>query len=229
MADAVVGRLHGMAVGVGHLLQAAVAVLVGVLDQLLGLAVNADAFEVMVRVVRQRILQAVAADDLGHVIERVVGVGYARDLGAVRLFARDLGRAALCVVLIGRPVAEAVGHFLVAGGIFVHGIRGNAAARVGLADEVVARVLRAVAVGCKAEGAVDRAELAVGEGGLRQRVAVPVRRLFKRRGGILLFAGGIALKFILSKSLLYISAPSSRIEKLSDCIKHTIAENVVLK
>ena len=122
LADAVVGRLHGMAVGVDHLLQAAVAVLVGVLDQLLGLAVNADAFEVMVRVVRQRILQAVAADDLGHVIERVVGVGYARDPGAVRLFARDLGCAALCVVLIGRLVAEAVGHFLVAGGIFVHGI-----------------------------------------------------------------------------------------------------------
>ena len=229
LADAVVGSLHGMAVGVGHLLEASVAVFICVLNKFFRLAVNADALEIVVCGVRQNILQPVAADDFGHVIKSVVGVGYIGKLGPVSLSVRNLGRLARSVVLVCRLVAEAVGHFLVAGSILVDGIFCLVSARIGLSDKVVAGILRTVAIGREAEGAVDRAELAVCKSGLGQRVAVPVRRLFKRRGGILLFAGGIALKFILSKSLLYISAPSSRIEKLSDCIKHTIAENVVLK
>ena len=54
LADGVVGGLHGMAVGVGHLLQPGVAVLVGVGDQVLALALDADRLEIVEGVVGDR-------------------------------------------------------------------------------------------------------------------------------------------------------------------------------
>ncbi len=152
-----------MAVGVGHALQAAVAVLVGVLDERLALTLDADGCKVMELVVGKGILHTVTANDLGHVIEGVVSVGDVCKRGACCILARYLGGSTRLVVLVGRLVAKAVGHLVVARGVTVHRVGGLITASVGFLDEVVACIVTVhlAVVGVVAERAIDRAKFTV--------------------------------------------------------------------
>ena len=60
LTDAVIGCLHGVAVGISHFLEASVAVLVGVVNEFFRLALNADGLQVVERIVGKGILHAVA-------------------------------------------------------------------------------------------------------------------------------------------------------------------------
>ena len=157
---------------------------VGVVNQLFGLADDADGLEIVERVVSEGILESVAARDLGQVVEGVVVVGHVRQLGAVSGLARHLGGVTRLVVFIHGLVAAAVGHHLVAGGFGIDVVGGRVAARVGLTDQVVAGVFRAVTGGIKSKRTIDRAEFAVGEGGLGEGVAKLVHRLLEFRCGV---------------------------------------------
>ena len=64
-----------VAVSVGHLLETTVAVLVGVLEKIFGLTLNADGFKVVELVVGKGILHSVDARDFGHIVKSVIGVG----------------------------------------------------------------------------------------------------------------------------------------------------------
>ena len=138
----------------------------------------------MERVVCKGILHAVTTCNLGHVVKGIVSICDIGKLGAVRRFAGDLGGSAGVVILVGRLVAAAVSHLFRAGCFLVHIIGDRITAGIGLTDQVIARILCAVAIRVKPERTVDRTKLSVGEGGLGQHVAVLIFRLVEGRGGI---------------------------------------------
>jgi len=173
-----------MSICISHGFQSSVTGFVGVLNKLLTLAGNSDALQIMERVVCERILHTVSAGNLGHVIKSVIDIRYMGKLCAISLFACHLCRFSGIVIRIRRLVPEPVGYFFVTGSIFIHGIFGAVASRVGLAHKIVAGVFRAAAVRREAEGAVDRPELPVGKRRFGQRVAVPVCLFAEARAAV---------------------------------------------
>ena len=119
LTDRVVACLHHLPVCVGDGFQPPAAVLVCVSRQLLTLAGNSDALQIMERVVCERILHTVSAGNLGHVIKSVIDIRYMGKLCAISLFACHLCRFSGIVIRIRRLVPEPVGYFFAAGGVLV--------------------------------------------------------------------------------------------------------------
>ena len=177
LTRAVIDGFHCVAVGVGHLLEFAVAVFVSISDQRLCFVMNADAFKIMERIVGKGILHAVAACDLGHVVKGIVRIGYGchriRFILNIFVFVFDemaffvsqcsnacyLSGSARSVILVCRLVTKSVDDFFIAGSILVHGVKRCVAACVRLTNEIIAILI-------KGKGAVQRTKLAVGVSGL---------------------------------------------------------------
>jgi len=75
---------------------------------------------------------AVAAGDLGHVVEGVVRIGNVGKCVVIGVLACHLGGSAGVVILVGGLVTAAVDNLTVAGGVAVNRVGGLISACVGL-------------------------------------------------------------------------------------------------